>query len=544
MDQLIALAGAVALLLWGIRMVRTGAERLFGSRINSFFRTFTKHRPSAFSLGLVTTLLLQSSTATLIMAAGFYGSSALTMIATLAIVLGAEVGSSLLPLILHTAVKEVAPFFLISGYLFFTVSNGRQGKHLGRIQLGLGMILLALGLIGQVQQGIQGIFPLVNNLATQDPVLTLLLMALFCWLLHSSIAAVLLIASMAAQSTLSLDSALWLILGVHLGAALPALSSGWSQGEAVKKVVLCNLGFRLSAFVLGLCAYQWLVHSAAVDHLSATSTITLFYFATNVVNSAVLLLFLPIIALHAERLKLGTGAGVETNNSRPIYLKPGDTSNPSKALANASNESFRAADITYQMLSNTLQAFKDQQLIKEIILLDDHLDALHRETTLYLTSIEKVNDAEHSNKQLHSIFSYFTNLEHVGDIVSRSTMMLAKRKQKKSLEFSAEGEAELQCLHEQLLDIFKLSQAVFASNDPTLAHELLALKRTFRQRLINARQHHINRLQDGNGASIASSQIHLDILRDFRSISSYLSMVAYAVTKTENTPENHLSTAR
>jgi phosphate:Na+ symporter len=259
MDQLIMLSGAVALLLWGIRMVRTGAERLLGSRINTCFRVFTKHRYSSFSLGFATTLVLQSSTATLLMAAGFFGSGALTLIATLAIVLGAEVGSSLLPLILHIAMEEVGPFFLISGYLFFTLSSGRQGKHLGRIQIGIGMILLALTLIGSAQQEIRGLFPLINNLASEDPVLTLLLMALFCWLLHSSIAAVLLIASMAVQSTLSVDNALWLILGVHLGAALPALSSGWAQGEAVKKIVLTNLGFRLTAFCIGLsrhCSVQ------------------------------------------------------------------------------------------------------------------------------------------------------------------------------------------------------------------------------------------------------------------------------------------------
>ncbi|MVF14489.1 Na/Pi cotransporter family protein [Ketobacter sp. MCCC 1A13808] len=534
MDQLIMLSGAVALLLWGIRMVRTGAERLFGSRINSYFRAFTKHRHSSFSLGFSTTLILQSSTATLLMAAGFFSSGALTLLATLAIVLGAEVGSSLLPLILHVAIKEVGPFFLISGYLFFTLSSGRQGKHLGRIQLGIGMILLALSLIGSAQQEISGLFPLINNLATDDPVLTLLLMALFCWLLHSSVAAVLLISSMAAQSALSLDNGLWLILGVHLGAALPALSSGWSQGEAVKKIVISNLGFRLTAFGIGLIAYHWLLHSGYKPQLSATTTIALFYFATNALNSLILLLCLPPIARHVNRLRFEVAPGVEANSSLPIYLEPGDKANPPRALANASNESFRAADITYQMLSNTLQAFQDQELIKEIVLLDDHLDALHRETTLYLTSIHKDKNTEQSNQQLHSIFSYFTNLEHVGDIVSRSTMLLAKRKQKKSLEFSAEGEAELQYLHEKLLVIFKLSQAVFASNDPQLAKELIQAKRTFRQQLISARQHHVNRLQEGNGASIASSQIHLDILRDFRSISSYLSMVAYPAVKRDD----------
>lgn len=527
MDELVALAGAVALLLWGIRMVRTGAERLFGGRINSYFRVFTQHRGSAFSLGFVITLLLQSSTATLLMAAGFYGSSALSLLATLSIVLGAEVGSSLLPLILHVALSEVAPFFLLSGYLFFSLSKRRRGKHLGRIQMGIGMILLALFLVGNVQQDMQGLFPLINTLAEQDPVLTLFLMALFCWLLHSSIAAVLLIASMAMQSALSLDSALWLTLGVYLGAALPALSSGWSMGASVRRVVLSNLGFRLSAFVIGLMFYNGLHHYLQVQTLSVATVITLFYFAVNAANSVLLLMFLPLIARYAEALDLETASGVNPNVSRPIYLKADDTGNPSRALANASNESFRAADITYQMLSHTLQAFNDQQLIKEIMSLDDHLDALHRETTLYLASIQQNDDEDAENRQFHSIFSYFTNLEHVGDIVSRSTMLLAKRKQKKSLEFSEEGASELRALHEQLLEIFKLSQAVFASGDENLANELLQAKRQFRQRLVRARHRHINRLREGNGASIASSQIHLDILRDFRSICSYLTMVAY-----------------
>lgn len=537
MTAFLELAGAVALLLWGIRMVQTGFSRLLGSKLERVLRRATRTRPQAFSVGAGSALMLQSSTAVVLMIAGFASSGMMTVSAALATVLGAELGASIAALILNLDVRVLAAPLLFLGYMLFITSQNRVNKHIGRIVIGLGLVLLALTLISHVTSALHDseLLSVVLDTVAADSSLALILMALLTWLIHSTLAVILILAQFVQDGAIDPGLALVLILGANLGGAMPALVAGWAMKGAGRGVVVANLGFRTCVVVAGM-VLLWLAEAPVLDLLpEGAQGIVLFHFALNLVAGLILLAGLPLIVRRAEpRMLAGEKKRFSINEQghRTIYLSANDRQNPDRALANARNEALHIADIVYKMLNYSLEALKDPEVVRQIRLLDDDIDNLHREALLYIVSIEEDKDEELQallRKRSNRIIDFMTNLEHIGDIIESSLMHLANTKLRQNIEFSPEQRKTIARLHEELVDAFRLSQAVFTSDSEQLAKELLATKRTYRADILRQRRKHIEGLTGGVGDNMEATQVFMDILRDLQRISSHLTAVSYQV---------------
>jgi len=216
---LVELVGYVVLLLWGMHMVQSGVVRAFGSNLRQVIGRTLRNRFAAVGAGLIVTALLQSSTATAMMTTSLAAGGMVELVPALAVMLGANIGTALIVKALSFDVSWVAPLLLIAGYVAFRRGRKGMAHDLGRVGIGLGLMLLALHQLVVTIQPVETV-PVLGALLgalTREPLLDLALAALLTWAAHSSVAVMLLIASLAAGNVITPVAAIALVLGANLG---------------------------------------------------------------------------------------------------------------------------------------------------------------------------------------------------------------------------------------------------------------------------------------------------------------------------------------
>ncbi len=198
---LIHLLGEIALLLWGINMISSGVQRAFGSDLRWILGIGLRTRMRAFLAGLGVTTVLQSSTATALMVSSFTAGGAVDLVPALAVMLGANVGTTLIVQVLSFDISLLFPALIFLGYFAYRRGSSSRLRDLGRVTIGLGLMLLSLHLLSETIRPIESSVVLKNLLASIafDPIILVLLATIFAWAAHSSVAALLFIMSLATR---------------------------------------------------------------------------------------------------------------------------------------------------------------------------------------------------------------------------------------------------------------------------------------------------------------------------------------------------------
>ncbi len=527
---LLDLTGGVALLLWGLHMVHSGIVRAFGAKIRRFLGSVLKNRFHAFAAGVGVTAVLQSSTATALMLSSFSASGLVGLAPALAVMLGANVGTTLIVQLLSFDSSAVAPLLLVTGVVAFKRGARTIVRDLGRVAIGLGLMLLSLHTLLDSLAPAEHV-PVVRELLsaiTGEPVLTLLIGAVLTWAAHSSVATLLLTMSLASSGFLTPAAALALVLGANLGSALNPLLEGIGSGNpAHKRMPLGNLINRVVGCILFLPLLDPVVRLLERIEPNPVRLAADFHTLFNVVMALAFILPLGKFARGLERLLPDVRPA--NDPSVPRYLDQGVIETPTVALACAARETMRVGDMIDSMLQQTMTAIRtnDRKLVAEVSQQDDVVDRLHEAIKLYVLKIthDSLDDAE--GRRAMEILSMAINLEHIGDIIDKNLMELASKKIKRQLRFSTEGAAELQEFHRIVRDNLKLAMTVFLSGDVKSARQLLDEKSRIRELEISASENHMARLKEGRIESIETSSLHLDILRDLKRIHSHICAAAY-----------------
>ena len=527
---LLDLVGGVALLLWGLHMVHSGIVRAFGARIRHFLGSVLKSRFHAFTAGVGVTAILQSSTATALMLSSFSASGLVDLVPALAVMLGANVGTTLIVQLLSFDSSAVAPLLLVTGVVAFKRGTQTIVKDLGRVAIGLGLMLLSLHSLLSSLAPVEHA-PVVRELfsaITGEPLLTLLIGAVLTWAAHSSVATILLTMSLAYSGFVTPTAALALVLGANLGSALNPLMEGMgSTNPAHRRLPVGNLINRLVGCIIFLPLLDPVVQLLQKIDPNPVRLAADFHTLFNVVMALVFLFPLGMISTMLERLLPDVKAADDP--SVPLYLDETAIETPTVALACASRETLRMGDIIDSMLQQTMTAIltNDRKLVAQVCEKDNTVDRLHEAIKLYVIKVthESLDDAE--GQRAMEILSLAINLEHIGDIIDKNLMDLASKKIKRQLRFSDEGAAELQEFHHIVRDNLKLAMTIFLSGDVKLARQLLDEKSRIRELEFAAAENHMNRLREGRIESLETSSLHLDILRDLKRIHSHICSAAY-----------------
>ena len=528
---LLNLFGAAALLLWGLRMVRTGVLRAYGAQLRQSLSRATGNRFTAFLSGLGITCLLQSSSATALLSASFASRKLVTTAGALAVMLGADLGTSLVAQAYSFKVGWISPLLIIIGWVMFNKFEDSKVRDVGRAIVGLGIALLGLHLLTDAAEPVRDapLLPQILDLMRDAPVFGVLVGAALTVLSTSSLAVVLLVISFMAKAMVPIDLGLALILGANLGSAvMPILATAGEPPEA-RRVPLGNLIFRVVGVVLVVPLISVLQPYLAQLETAPIRQALNFHVAFNLALAVIFIGFTgPVARLTACLLPDQSGAD---DPGRPRYLSQGPVDQPTIALANAGREALRMGDLVGQMLRQSLAVFRsdDRRLIKQVSDLDTQIDRLNEAIKLYLTGVSRELMDPADQKRVVDLITFITNLEHIGDIVDKNLMELASKKVKYQLKFSPEGTLELDKLHERLTHNLELAMNVFMSGDIKLARQLFEEKRLFREMERSAAENHLSRLRSGRIESIQTSSLHLDILRDLKRINSHLAIVGQPI---------------
>ena len=529
---LLDLMGGVALLLWGLHMVHSGILRAFGPDLRRFLSKALHNRFAAFGAGLGLTALLQSSTATGLITSSFAAEGLVSLVPALAIMLGANVGTTLIVQVLSFNISAVAPIFFIIGLTAFRAGARSRIKDIGRVFIGLGLMLLALHILLNTlapAENAPGMRMLMGTI-TSDPVLCIVLGAIVTWAVHSSVATVLLIMSLAYSQFIELPAAFALVLGANIGSAINPIVEGARRDDpASYRLPVGNLLNRLVGVLLiapFLHPIATMFQSWQPDLAKATAG---FHIAFNVVTALIFIGLLDGIAQLLERFL--PKKVLEADPSRPRYLDANALETPSLALADAARETLHMGDLVETMLRNVMAAMmtNDRSLVDKVSRMDNSVDALDEAIKLYVTKLTRGSLDEREGHRAMEIISFAINLEHMGDIIDKNLSELATKKIKRRFQFSPEGASELSTFHKRTVDSLRIAFGVFMSGDVNEARRLIAEKVALRNLELAATDRHLERLREGRPETIETTSLHLDVLRDLRRIHSHICSVAYPV---------------
>ena len=517
------LAGFAALLLWGVHMVETGVQRTFGPRLRAFLAKATRHRPTAFGAGVAVTIALQSSTATALMLTAFAGGGLVELAPALAVMLGANVGTTLVVQALSFDVIALAPLLVLAGVFLFR--RAEDAPHdFGRVLIGLGLVLTALHQFLTLLEPIVA-DPRAHALLAQIGAYTpaaVVLAALLTWAAHSSVVTVLLAMSLVAKGVVPAETGVALVLGANLGSALnPLLEGAGRRDPAARRLPLGNLVTRLLGLAVVGAAFSEI--TAFVPRLGPTPARAVADFHT-LFNLALAIVFLPFVGPFARVLERFLPAPEVADPGAPLHLDPQARESPALAIGLAARETLRMSDVLQEMLTGLRQtlATASRTQIEAVRRLDDVLDKLNAAVKAYLLSMPPETLSAADSQRLAQVLAFATNLEHAGDLVDRNLLSVAARKLKRGVSFSAEGEAEIIALVNRLTANVRLAAALFVSGDAVAARHLAAEKEAFRAVEAQAVAAHFRRLQSGRTDTVETSALHLDALRDLKRINSHL----------------------
>jgi phosphate:Na+ symporter len=532
---LLNLAGAVALLLFATRMVKTGVERAYGDVLRLKLRATMRNPLMAVLVGAALAIAFQSSTAVTLLVGSFAGAGIVSGLAGQLAVRGAEVGSALVVKILSFDLSLLVPVCLAAGTVMFMATERRSWRQFGRILVGIGLLLLSLGMVGQAADPLRDsrLMPMIVSYFSDDPVTAFLLAAAVTWLFHSSIAAVLLLVTLAGRGLIPSELGIVLVLGVNLGSSIIAPLLTRAAEPGVRVVPIGNLLMRGAGSVVMLALFLSLDPPVAFLGGSVTDQIVNAHILFNLI---ILVAGIPLAGLvyRASQALVSLGSRPAADSLATAELSALDESAldaPAQALANATREVVRICETIEIMLKRVMELYEDadDDKIKALAALDDRVDVKHAAVKLYLARIKQHPLSESETLRCEELIGASVKLEQVGDIIVRNMLVHVRKKLDRGLTFTDEGWRELCAFHKSVLINARMAFNVLVSRDAATARQLVQEKDRLRDLEKRSSDSHFSRLGEGTAKSLETSSIHLDTIRDLKQINSLLAAIAYPV---------------
>ena len=531
MTHLLNLLAAIALLVWGTQLVRTGILRVLGASLRNVLAKSVSNRFNAVMSGLGVTALVQSSTATALIVASFVGQGLMSLPSALAVMLGANLGTSLMAVVFSRDLSWLSPLFIFIGVVLFIARQSTTVGRVGRILIGLGLMLLALSLVS-ASAGVLTKAPAVKALLaslSSDLLLEITVGAVLSVLSYSSLAIVLLTATLASTGVIPIDVALGLVLGANLGGGVLAVLTTLGAKIQTRQVPLGNLMFKIIGIAIAAPFVGLWLRYVQILVGDLTTLVVLFHLSLNVMTGAVFIGFTQVVARWVE--KLLPKPDQTTVAGRQRHLDPSALTTPSLAISCAVREAMHQADVVESMLTGMYRVIKhnDRKLSEELRKMDDTVDELYSGIKYYLTKISREALSDNEGRRWTDIISFTINMEQIGDIVERILIDIEDKKINPGREFSEAGITEIGDLHSRLVENLRLGMSVFLHGNVRDAQKLLEEKTRFRDLEREYASTHLGRLAVNTVQSIETSSLHLDLISDLKRINSLICSIAYPI---------------
>lgn len=522
------LAGAVALLLFGLRLVRDGMTDAFGVKLKTALGLGTRTGPRAFLSGLIATLGLQSSTATALMTASFVERGMIRARMAQIALLGANVGTALTALIVSAGIEAIAPGLLFVGYVLARQPRASMSGS-GRALIGIGLMLISLTLLSVATEPLRNAPAMAAFLAMLDDAwpVAMLFAAGLAVICSSSLAAVLLILTLGVGPGLTIV----LVLGANLGGAVPPVLATLRSSVAARRLTVGNLVVRAIGCLAVLPLAGPAGEAIGMLPLPRTDLAVEAHLLFNIALAATIWPFTGLVTRLVARM-----LPIEDlpDDMAPQWLDESALETPPLALAGASREALAIGDAIERMLNQTRDAFQsnDPAPLAEVAAQEKRVDRRQHQVKSYLSRLGREASEEDKRRSI-TILDYVINLEHIGDIIDRNLAPEVRKKIGLGLWFSDEGYAELDRMFLMTQENLRMAQTVFMTRDRDLARRLMEAKIDIRNVERQSAQRHLIRLREGREESHDTSSLHLDMLRDLKRINAHVVAVAHPILDEE-----------
>ncbi|VTU41183.1 sodium-dependent inorganic phosphate (Pi) transporter [Variovorax sp. PBS-H4] len=531
MIHLLNLLAAIALLVWGTSIVRTGVIQIFGANLRGVLARNLKNRFLAMLAGMTVTGVVQSSTATAVLISSFVGNGLVGLPTGLAVMLGAEVGTSLMAVVFSFDLSWLSPMLVLVGVVLVTGAGKRPSGRVGHVLIGFGLITLGLQLIVTATQPLLGssTFRSLVLVLPDDVMLEIIVGALLTMATYSSLAFVLLSATLSASGVLPMQMALGLVLGANLGSGILAMLTSSGPRAVRLRLPLGSLLFKLLGCAVAVPMLPQIELLLQQNIASAHAQVIAFHLGFNVVRALFLIGLTGPMAKVVEIL-LPTPS-LPVGEIRPRHLDPGALATPSLAISCAAREALHQADVVEAMLAGILPVLRnaDLTLAEQLRKMDDTVDELYSAIKFYLTQISQDALSEQEGRRWSNIVSFTIHMEQVGDVIEHVVQDIEDKQIRKSNRFSDAGMAEIVDLHTRLIANLRLAMSVFLDGQVRDAKKLLEEKARFRDLEHAYAVNHLARLQTQTTQSIETSSLHLDLISDLKRINSHICSIAYPI---------------
>ena len=551
------LFGGLSLFLYGMAKMSDGLKKAAGNQMRKILATLTKNRVVALFVGAFVTMVIQSSSATTVMLVSFVQAQLMTYVQSIGIILGANIGTTITAQLVAFKLTDYALLMITVGFALTVFSKKESIKHIGEAILGFGILFFGMKLMSDAMKPLREFQPFIDLMkGLENPLLGILIGAVFTALVQSSSAFTGIVIVLAQQGLLTLEAGIPMILGANIGTCVTAGLASIGTIREAKRVALAHVLFNIG----GVMIFVWLIPPLAelVRSLSSVSDLSgmeklaaetprQIANAHTIFNVSVGLIFLPFTTLLAKQVYriLPEVEQVKGIDPATWHLDDSQISHPAFAIELAQTEISRMSKIIARMLRAIIHPFttddpgKDeiypQLTIHEgIDMREEKIDFLDEKVVDYLVKIGRQELSNQQMSEVYAMISIANDLENIGDIIHRNMVPLATKRLQLKSDFSKEGKKELIAFHVKVSKQMSRLRDALGEMDPAMSKKILRKEEKYEILESDFRKQHVMRLHEEKGESLETHEVHVEFMDLLKQIGVHLTNIAKTIMEVDS----------
>lgn len=530
LSMTMALLGGLALFLYGMKLMGEGLEKAAGDRLKRLLEALTRNPLMGLLVGVVFTMIIQSSSATTVMVVGFVNAGLLDLMQATGVILGANIGTTVTAwIVAGFQATAFMPLVLLIGVAMMMFLKKLKLQRIGQVVAGFGMLFVGMGMMSDAMKPLAESAEFARLMtAFSNPIMALLVGVAVTAIIQSSSASVGILEMLAIQGLVPLETSLYIIMGTNIGTCVTAMLSAVGATRTAKRAALIHLMFNVLGTLVVFILVSLLPVSTWIGHISGPAlqiAVAHTSFKVFEVLCFVLLrkwLVKLVMILVPGEDKQGEGKSLKFLDDRIL-------STPPIAVAQICKEIERMGDIAIANLTRAMDAFfnKDSSLINEVEQSEDVVNYLNHEITRYMVAAAQLDLPASDVEQLGEMFHVVNDLERIGDH-AENMAEYANSRIEEEIPFSEDGLAELRDMLDKTVALFKLSMEAFHTRDQHLLPRVLVQEENIDDMEKTLQQSHVDRLTRG-ACTPRSGMIFSDMLSNLERVADHATNVAFSI---------------
>lgn len=422
--DVLALLGGLALFLYGMQMMSTGLEAAAGNRMKSILEKLTSNRIKGVLVGAAITAVIQSSSATTVMVVGFVNSGLMTLKQAVWVIMGANIGTTITGQLIALDIGAIAPLFAIAGVGAIMFIKSEKVHHISSIFAGLGILFMGMDMMGAAMSPLKESEAFISLMTKFDnPLLGILVGALFTAVIQSSSASVGILQALASTGMIPLSSAVFVLFGQNIGTCITAVLASIGMKVNAKRTTVIHLLFNIIGTVLFTVICLVTPYVTWIEAMTPGDPVAQIANAHTVFNIVTTLLLLPFgthMANIAVRI-LPDSKKADDEDLRLKYIRPFESSyaigHSAVAVSQVRDEVNRMRDMVAKNISDSFDSLVqyDEKLRKKMSEREEYIDFLNKGISEYIVSLMASEMNMSDSRKINGYYAIISNLERIGD---------------------------------------------------------------------------------------------------------------------------------